>query len=396
MSQSNYAHRAQAVVSVKNTAAAQWPNQWPVEGVPLKVIIPLILVTLLMAGCAIWLIDNSAIRTSRTRLAQLAVSVAEQMGRDAEQINEVLGSGGRLLEGTQDINRADVNRLQEQIRPRLIGTPLLKGVVFSDETGTRRMVIRDFNDPIYGFDALAFYRDYLRHPHSEMIVGSPFTFTTGGQGVPIIRVVRYDNGRLKGLVTVLLKVELLTEFYRSIAPNVADNIALLQPDGGPLLAKTPFAADISEAIQAQIPRSLAMDSRDDGDSDDAAPVDIITQSGQLNYLAAKEVPGIPIVAVAMTTRLGVIRGWALQASIVAGVIIAAGLILVGLTLYLGRKIIGNERSLLAQADFVNLIIDSAEVLIFVRNRDGDIVRVNDTAQRRLGYSAAELGDRDVW
>lgn len=374
----------------------QWPNQWPVEGVPVKVIIPLVLITLMMAGCAIWLIDHSAISTARTRLAQLAVSVAEQMGRDAEQINEVLDSGARLLEGTQDINRPDINRLQEQIRPRLIGTPLLKGVVFSDETGTRRVVTRDFNDPIYGFDALAFYRDYLRHPHSALIVGAPFTFTNGGQGVPITRVVRSDSGSLKGLVTVLLKVELLVEFYQSIAPNAADNIALLQPDGRALIGKTPLTADISEAIQAQIPRSLAVDNRDDGDSDDAAPVDIITKSGQLNYLAAKEVPHIPIVAIAMTTRLGVIRGWALQASIVAGVIIAAGLVLVGLTLYLGRKIIGNERSLLAQANFVNLIIDSAEVLIFVRNRDGDIVRVNDTAQRHLGYSSAELGTRDVW
>ncbi len=375
--------------------AASWPDQLLIDSLSMKIVLPLLLATLLMAGCAIWLIDHSAITTTRTRLAQLAVSVAEQMGRDSEQINDVLDSGSRLLEGTVDINQADTNRLQEQIRPRLTGMPLMKGVIFSDETGTRRVVTRDFNDPIYGFDSRQFYQDYLNRPDGSLIIGAPFDFVTGGQGIPVIHPVRDEAGRLKGLVTVLLKAELLSESYRSIAPGHADNIALLQLDGTPLVGKTKLGPETVAALVTHIPQSLAQDSRDDDPGEDAAPVDILTKSGQFSYLAAKKVPHLPLLAVAMTTRLGVIQGWILQASIVAGVIIAAGLILVGLTIYLGRKIAANERSLLAQAEFTNLIVDSAEVLIFVRDRDGRILRVNETAERHLGYPASALKDRDT-
>ncbi|MDY0881427.1 PAS domain-containing protein [Dongia soli] len=372
--------------------AARWPNPWPIERVRVRVIVPLVVVTLLLAGGAIWLIDYSAIQTTRTRLAQLAISVAQQMDRDTEQIDALLDSGVRLLEGTSDINRADVNRLQEQIRPRLLGTPLMKGVIFSDQTGTRRMVTRDFNDPIYGFDSNHFYQDYLRNPQAHAFVGDAFRFTVEGVGIPVTRVVRNSDGRLKGLITVLLNSELLSEFYRSIAPAPSDNILLVQRDGRILTAKTMPAAAVAEALRVQLPQALAEAGTDAG----MESFDLVTESGMLNYVAARPVPNLPILAIAMTTRQGVIHSWILQASIVASVILAAGLVLVAITLYLGRKIIANERSLLAQADFTNLIIDSAEVLIFVRNREGQIVRVNNTAERQLGYSLVELMDQEIW
>ncbi|TXH35815.1 MAG: hypothetical protein E6Q98_13970 [Rhodospirillaceae bacterium] len=370
--------------------AARWPNPWPIERVRVRVIVPLILVTLLLAGGAIWLIDYSAIDTTRTRLAQLAISVAQQMDRDTEQIDALLDSGVRLLEGTSDINRADVNRLQEQIRPRLLGTPLMKGVIFSDETGTRRMVTRDFNDPIYGFDSNHFYQDYLRNPEARAFVGTPFPFTVDGIGIPVTRVVRKSDGRLKGLITVLLKSELLSDFYRSVAPAPSDNILLVRQDGRILTAKTMPGDAVAEALRMQLPKVLAKADKDAG----VQSFDLVTKSGMLSYLAARPVPNLPILAIAMTTRQGVIHSWILQASIVASVIMAAGLVLVAITLYLGRKIIANERSLLAQADFTNLIIDSAEVLIFVRNREGQIVRVNNTAERQLGSGLIDPEDHD--
>ncbi|HEX9449322.1 MAG TPA: hypothetical protein VF920_15140, partial [Dongiaceae bacterium] len=156
-----------------------WQKQMRAAGAPLRIILPIILLTCLMAGAGIWLINRSAEQTARIRLTQLAVSVAEQTGRDFRQINDLLDSGARFLAGTPDINRGDSNRLQEQLRPRMTGAPLLKGLVFSDATGTRRIITRDFNNPIYGFDARSLLGDYLSRPGADLVIGRPFQFTTG-------------------------------------------------------------------------------------------------------------------------------------------------------------------------------------------------------------------------
>ncbi len=363
-------------------ASVSWQKQMRAAGAPLRIILPIILLTCLMAGAGIWLINRSAEQTARIRLTQLAVSVAEQTGRDFRQINDLLDSGARFLAGTPDINRGDSNRLQEQLRPRMTGAPLLKGLVFSDATGTRRIITRDFNNPIYGFDARSLLGDYLSRPGADLVIGRPFQFTTGGSGIPISRPVMSADGQLKGLVTVLLDADLLADFYRI--------------DGKLLVGKVGLPDALIAALQQQLPGALSHDSRDNDLGKDAAPVDITAASGDVNFAAAKQISGVPIIAVALTNRKAIRHGWLLQGIVVIVVSAAAGLALIGMSLFLRRKIIANERALQAQADFVNLIIDSAEVMIFVRNRDGQIIRVNQTAERKLGYSAAEFSDHHSW
>jgi PAS domain S-box-containing protein len=375
---------------------ASGPRQMPMTGAPLRIIVPIILLTCLMAGAGIWLINRSAEQAARIRLTQLAVSVAEQTGRDFQQINDLLDSGARFLAGTPDINRSDSNRLQEQLRPRMTGAPLLKGLVFSDVTGTRRVITRDFNNPIYGFDARSLLGDYLSRPGAESFISRPFAFTTGGIGIPVSRAVTGADGQLKGLVTVLLDANLLADFYGSIDPAPADNVALVRADGTLLAGKAGLTDALAAALQQQLPGALSRDNRDNDLGKDAAPVDIVSAQGDVNFAAAKQIPGEPIIAVALTDRQGVRQNWLLQGIIIVVVSAAAGLALIGMSLFLRRKILANERALQAQADFVNLIIDSAEVMIFVRNRDGQVIRINQTAERKLGYSLADLSERRTW
>ena len=379
--------------------AAQRPGQVaprPVAAIPVKIALPIILLTLLLAGGAIWLINRSAEDTARLRLTQLAVAVAEQTDRDLVQINDMLDSGARFIAGTTDINRGDSNRLQEQIRPRMMGAPLLRGLVFSDATGTRRVITRDFNNPLYGFDSKTVLADYLAHPSTDLFVSAPFAFTTSGVGIPISRAVIDGNGELKGLITVLLDADVLTEFYRSIDPSAADNILLLRADGLPLVGKAEMSAALAGAIRQQLPEALSHDSRDNGPGKDAAPVDLQAEGRTIDFAAAKQVAGTPIIAIAMTDRGFVRQSWLLQGTIVVSVILIAGLALLMMALFLRRRIIANERMLQSQADFVNLIVDTAEAMIFVRNRQGRVIRVNETAEKKLGYTTDELADYDTW
>lgn len=380
----------------RRETAAPWRARRPVGGIPFKIVLPIVLLTLIMAGGAIWLINRSAEQTARIRLTQLAVAVAEQTDRDLLQINDVLDSGARFVAGAADINRGDSNRLQEQIRPRMIGAPLLRGLVFSDMTGTRRVITRDFNNPLYGFDAKAVLADYLAHPGPGLFVSPPFSFTTGGTGIPISRAVVGSDGTLKGLVTVLLDADLLAEFYRSIDPSAADNVLLVRNDGLALIGKAAMSAPLTAAVKRQLPAALGRDNRDNDLGKDAAPVDIASQDQAINFAAAKQVPGTPIIALAMTDRRFIRQNWQLQGIIVVSVITVAGLALLVMALFLRRRIIANEYMLQSQADFVNLIIDSAEVMIFVRNRQGRVIRVNQTGERKLGYTAEELSDHDTW
>jgi PAS domain S-box-containing protein len=376
--------------------SATWQAQLQVAGLPMKITVPILLLTLFMAAGSIWLINRSAEQTARLRLTQLAVAVAEQMGRDVQQINDILDSGARFLSGTSDINKGDSNRMQEQIRPRMIGTPLLRGLVFSDASGTRRVITRDFNNPIYGFDVTSVLDDYSRHPGTDLFASRPFQFTLGGTGIPISRAVVDNNGKLKGVVTVLLDAKLLSEFYASIDPSSADNIILIRIDGTPLIGKTAISSQLALALQQQLPAALSRDDRDNDVGKEAAPVDILAANVGVSFAAAKQVSGTPIIAVAMTDRQFVRHSWLLQGVIVVSVIAVAGFVLMGMALFLRRRIIANERTLQSQADFVNLIIDSAEVMIFVRDRHGKIIRVNQTAERKLGYSAQALCDPATW
>jgi PAS domain S-box-containing protein len=375
---------------------ATWQAQLQIAGIPMKIVLPIILLTLVLAGGGIWLINRSAEQTARVRLTQLAVAVAEQTDRDVQQINDLLDSGARFLSGTNDINRGDTNRLQEQIRPRMIGAPLMRGLVFSDTTGTRRVITRDFNNPLYGFDSKLVLDDYLAHPGTDLFVSPPFQFTTGGTGIPISRAVVGADGELKGLITVLLDASLLTDFYASVDPSGADNIILIRADGMALIGKTTISPAMATALRQQVPGALSRDNRDDDFGKEAAPVDILSGTGDVSFAAAKQISGTPMVALATTDRRFIRHSWLLQGVIVVSVIAVAGLMLLGMALFLRRRIIANERTLQSQADFVNLIIDSAEVMIFVRDRQRRIIRVNQTAERKLGYSAEALNDHNTW
>lgn len=389
------AHHLQPDPPGRDTSAS-WQTPLQIAGMPMKIVLPIVLLTLMMATGSIWLINRSAEQTARLRLTQLAVAVAEQMGRDVLQIDDILDSGARFLSGTNDINKGDANRLQEQIRPRMIGAPLLRGLVFSDTSGTRRVITRDFNNPLYGFDVKLVLNDYLAHPGTDLFATAPFEFTNGGTGIPISRAVIGADGEIKGLVTVLLDAKLLSEFYASIDPSSADNIILIRADGMPLIGKTDIGPQLAAALQQQLPAALSRDDRDNDLGKEAAPVDLLSANGDVSFAAAKQISGTPIIAVAMTDRQFVRHSWLLQGVIVVSVIAVAGLVLMGMALFLRRRIIANERTLQSQADFVNLIIDSAEVMIFVRDRRGRIIRINQTAERKLGYSAEALSDPGTW
>lgn len=377
-------------------ASATWQTQLQIAGMPMKIVLPIVLLTLMMAAGSIWLINRSAEQTARLRLTQLSVAVAEQMGRDVQQVDDILDSGARFLAGTNDINKGDSNRMQEQIRPRMIGAPLLRGLVFSDTSGTRRVITRDFNNPLYGYDVKSVLNDYFANPGTDLFASKPFQFITGGTGIPLSRAVVGGDGEIKGIVTVLLDAKLLSEFYESIDPTAADNIVLIRIDGTPLISKTDLDPQLAAALRLQLPTVLSHDNRDDDLGKEAAPADIRSANGDVSFAAAKQVPGTPIIAVAMTDRRFILHSWLLQGVIVVSVITVAGLVLMGMALFLRNRIIANQRTLQSQADFVNLIIDSAEVMIFVRDRHGRIVRVNQTAERRLGYSAEALCNADTW
>jgi PAS domain S-box-containing protein len=338
--------------------------------------------TVVAAGLSSWYLYRAEYTNSRQNLERFAHAVAEQTTWELKQLDTVLQLARTWLARSEKLEASNTTRLQERIQPRLIGLPAVQSVIVSDQGGTLRMVTRDsMAVPITGFDPRPLYQFYKDHPEADLTIGAPFRLAgMDSWAFPVSRPIVDKGGSLLGAVTLVVDAPVLAERYRVVRPAVDNRVALLRSDG-PLLVDDSNNASITlqSFATAETPNFAGTGNLDEWTAADG------TES--LAYLMPLN--DFPLVVAVSLPRA--LIGEKVRPSLILMCLVtaAAGLALAAIAFLFGRRALQSQANLAQQRDFVSRVLDSADVLVFVQDVTGRVIRCNAKALL-LGYATEEL------
>jgi PAS domain S-box-containing protein len=331
---------------------------------------------------ASWQLYRSEYDGSRLNLERFAHAVTEQTAWELRQIDTVLQLTRTWLGRADKLDPDSTTRLQERIQPRLTGLPAVQSVIVSNAEGTLRMVTRDSSAvPITGFDPRPLYAYYHAHPEADLTIGAPFRLAgVETWAFPLSRPILGKAGELLGAVTLVIDAPVLAERYRLVRPATDHRVALLRADGVLLIDD----ANLAGAVESSFISTQSANLAGSGDRADWSGAD-----GRPSLAHLRPVKDFPlVVAVSLPRELigAKVRPGLL---LISGVIAAAGIALSAIAVLFGRRVLTTQANLRQQRDFVTRVLDSADVLVFVQDVTGRLIRCNAEAAL-LGYATEEL------
>ena len=345
-------------------------------------IVMVLALTVAAAALVSWYLYRSEYANSRLNLERFAHAVSEQTEWEMQQLDTVLQLARTWLGRSEQLELSSTSRLQERIQPRLIGLPAVQSVIVSNENGTLRMVTRDsMAVPITGFDPRPLFSYYQEHPEADLTIGAPFRLAGAETwAFPVSRPIVDKSGALLGAVTLVVDALVLAERYRLVRAAEDNRVSLLRSDGALLIDDAGNASIMAQSfISLETPNLTGLGDRERWTASDGAE--------SLAYLRPLE--GFPLVVAASLPRTQVGQKVRPGLLLIGGLTAAAGLALAAIALLFGRRILSSQANLRKQRDFVTRVLDSADVIVFVQDIAGRVVRCNAEAQL-LGYAADEL------
>ena len=349
----------------------------------LAILIVMVLsLTVLAAGLASWYLYRSEYANSRLNLERFAHAVSEQTAWELQQLDTVLQLARTWLGRSETLEAGATSRLQERIQPRLIGLPAVQSVIVSNEGGTLRMVTRDSTAvPITGFDPRPLFQYYKAHPEADLTIGAPFRLAgVDSWAFPVSRPIVDKVGGLLGAVTLVVDAPILAERYRLVRPAIDHRVALLRSDGIQLIDDAGVASIMAQSFTiVEAPNLAGLGDRDNW----------IASDGSESLAHLRPLKDFPLVVAVSLPRAIVIEKMRTSLLLICAITAAAGLALAAIALLFGRRVLSSQANLRQQRDFVTRVLDSADVIVFVQDITGRVIRCNAEAQM-LGYAAEEL------
>ncbi len=362
--------------------ASRDPEQRRTRRLLVTLVLTMLGLAVIGAAGASWLLYRSEYRDSQVSLDRFAHAVAEQTAWELRQIDTVLQLTRTWLGRADKLDPNSTTRLQERIQPRLIGLPAVQSVIVSNQGGTLRMVTRDsMAVPITGFDPRPLYAFYKEHPEADLTIGAPFRLAgVETWAFPLSRPILGKGGELLGAVTLVIDAPILAERYRLVRPAVDQRVALMRSDGMLLIDDAGLASVVMPSFVSIASPNLAGDGdRDDWIGTDGAPS--LAHLRRVEDFPAVVAVSLPRELVGAKVRPGLL--------LISGVIALAAIALSAIVLLFGRRVLTTQANLRQQRDFVTRVLDSADVIVFVQDVTGRLIRCNAEAQK-LGYATEEL------
>ena len=338
--------------------------------------------TLAAAGLASSYLYRSEYANSQFNLARSAQAISEQTAWELRQLDNLLLMAQTWLGGPGMLESGNAPRLQERFQPRLIALPVVQSAIVGNQSGTLRVVTRESSAvPITGFDPRPLYEYYRTHPQSNLTVGAPFRLA-GVQtwAFPISRPIKDTSGKLLGVVSLMIDAEVLAGRYRMVRPAVDHRVALLRSDGVLLIDDSGASSENATGfVPADAPNVAGS-----GDDESWTGADGVVSLANLKPI--KELPLVTVVSLPRSVVSDKVRPGLV---LLTFVIVATGLMLATIALLFGRRVLESQAKLRQQRDFVTRVLDSADVIVFVQDITGRVIRCNAEALM-LGYAADEL------
>src|SRR6266851_8579441 len=231
-----------------------------------------------------WRAYRNALGATDREIGNVAKALAEQTAWTWEGIDLLLRDTARWYQN--DSRKIAPERLDEVLANRTAGVRQLRLITIVDAQGIQRHRSRGSSPPNFDMSDRSYFTAQRDGTATGLFMSEPLiTRSENRAGIVLSRRLQDDKGEFAGVITAIVDLEDLEQFYGSVTLGNGSAIQLLRDDGT-LLVRTPPAPG---AIGRRFPQLAAALSQAPA-TRLASPID-----GRRDFIAVARVRDTPLV-----------------------------------------------------------------------------------------------------
>ena len=208
-----------------------------------------ILAFALSSGYDAWRSYRYALTATDREIANMANALAEQSASTLEAVDLLLRDTARWYR--VDSQEVPAERLNEILANRSAGVPQVRQVMIVDAQGNQRFGSRQSAPPIHNVSDRSYFIAQRDGTATGLFISEPLvTRSEGHAAVELSRRLDDGSGKFAGVVTAVLDLRDLTQYYQAVNVSMGIAIQLLSDDGTVLARNPPAPAAIGKRFPA--------------------------------------------------------------------------------------------------------------------------------------------------
>ena len=318
----------------------------------LRIVILGVLVVIAFAGSSAydaWRAYKNALAATNREITNVASALAEQTAWTFQGIDLLLLDTARWYQS--DSKKIAPERLDEVLANRSAGVRQIRLVTITDAQGIQRHRSRGSSPPNLDVSDRSYFITQRDSTVAGLFMSEPIiTRSDGRLGIVLSRRLEDEVGAFAGVVTAIVDLEDLAQFYAAVTLGNGGAVQLLRDDGQLLMRDPPESA----ALEKRFPQLAAA----------SAPAGRLVNpiDGKRDYVAVVRVRDTPLVLAVTREEMVALRPWRDEAMRLAArsiVVALLGMAGIGLLWRQLRRIEAGEGALRASEERYALAMEGA-------------------------------------
>jgi PAS domain S-box-containing protein len=357
----------------------------------LGVIVFGVLVILAFAGSSAydaWISYRYARAATDREIGNIANALAEQTAWTLQAVDLLLIDTARWY--GRDSREVPPERLDAALAIRAAGVRQVRQVTIVDSGGKQLYRSRGFSAPNYNVSDRSYFIAQRNGTAKGMFISEPLvTRSEGRAGIVLSRRLDDENGKFAGVVTAIVDLEDLNQFYRAVNVGMGGAIQLMRDDGTLLVRNPPTPGAVGKefpslAAAAAIPAARVAD-----------PID-----GRADFIAVSPVRNTHLRLAVTRESAVALQPWRDETIRVGArtlvLVLLGALTMVALLRQL-RRVAAGERALRESEERYALAMEGANEGHWDWDIEADRLFLSPKMKMLDGQSAdAEIGSRAAW
>ena len=298
-----------------------------------------------------WRAYHNAVAAANREISSVAKALAEQTAWTWEAVDFLLRDTARWYETVS--RKFPLDRLRETLADRTAGElSQVRLITIVDARGIQRLRSRGISPPDLDVSDRSYFIAQRDSTTAGLFMSEPLvTRSEGRSGVILSRRLDDDQGEFAGVVTAILDLEDIKQFYNAISLGKGSAIYLLREDGTLLVRNPPTPAAVGRKF-AQLAAPA-----DSPDTLISSPLD-----RKLDFLAVVPVRGTPLRLAVTRDEAVALRPWRDEAMRLAArtlIVAALGVLTIVALLRQLRRVETGERALRESEERYALAMEGA-------------------------------------
>ena len=297
-----------------------------------------------------WRSYRHTVDATDREIGNLARSLAEQTSWTWQGVDLLLDDTARwYLHGGQDIPR---ERIEEVLANRTAAVRQVREIAIVDTQGIQRYRSRGTAPPGLNVSDRSYFIAQRDHAVSGFFMSEPLvTRSEHRTGVVVSRRLDDDNGNFTGVITAIVDLDDLKQFYTALNVGMGGAIHLLRDDGTLLVRNPATPQAVAHKFPALTTATSAPTTRL------VSPID-----GSENFIAVARVRDTPLLLAVTRQEDAALRLWreeTIRVGIRTGILTLLGVLTIAALLRQLRRVEAGERALRESEERYALAMEGA-------------------------------------